>query len=105
MIFPRTEANFTNSTGSYTFVAGQPVYTYGDGREAFAHAIILGFSENGTYAKVARPYVYASGVGTTCPTPLLGAEVYECRVDQLKLIPGSYSSRVVGPQRAPTDFT
>lgn len=105
MIYPRTEVSFTNSTESYTFVAGQPVYTCGDGREAFAHAIILGFSEDGAYAKVARPYAYASGVGTTCPTPLLGAEVYECRVDQLKLIPGSYSPRVVGHLRAPTDFT
>ena len=40
---------------------------------------ILGFDGEGpeALAKVARPYLYASGVGTTGPTPLQGCEIYE----------------------------
>lgn len=48
----------------------------------FSDHVILGFSEDG-YAKVSRPYVYASGIGTTCPTPLLGCETYELSVNAL----------------------
>lgn len=39
----------------------------------FGDAIILGFDERG-HAKCSRPYAYASSVGTTGPTVLLGAE-------------------------------
>jgi hypothetical protein len=41
----------------------------------FADATILGFDGNGN-ARVARPYLYASGVGTTCPTSLVGVEMW-----------------------------
>lgn len=36
--------------------------------------LILGFSE--TEVKLARPYAYVSGAGTTGPTLLQGAEIY-----------------------------
>lgn len=78
-------------------MAGQPVRTYGGIDEAFTHAIILGFSEDGRYAKVARPYAYASNVGTTGPSVLLGCETYEARVDCLKAFPQSLHPRVVSP--------
>jgi hypothetical protein len=40
---------------------------------AFPDAVILGFADNGN-VKCSRPYAYASSVGTTGPTVLLGAE-------------------------------
>lgn len=48
----------------------------------FSDHVILGFSEDGQ-ARVSRPYLYASGVGTTGPTPLLGCETYELSVNAL----------------------
>jgi len=33
---------------------------------------------------VARPYVFASGVGTTCPTPLTGVEAFEVSFESLR---------------------
>jgi len=42
----------------------------------FADAVILGFNVEGV-VRISRPYVYASGVGTTGPTPLLGCETYD----------------------------
>ncbi len=49
---------------------------YGDGT-------ILGFNDAGE-AKVARPYAYASGVGTTGPRALLGHEDIVYTVGNLK---------------------
>lgn len=40
---------------------------------AFSDAVILGFNNEGV-VRISRPYVYASSVGTTGPTPLLGCE-------------------------------
>jgi hypothetical protein len=34
-----------------------------------------------TWVKVARPYVFASSVGTTAPTPLLGCETFDMTLD------------------------
>lgn len=48
----------------------------------FSDHVILGFSEDGQ-ARVSRPYLYASGVGTTGPIPLLGCETYELSVNAL----------------------
>jgi hypothetical protein len=50
------------------------------GDYAFADATILGFNDDG-YARLARPYVYATGTGSTCTTPLTGVEI----IDQLDL--------------------
>jgi hypothetical protein len=43
---------------------------------AFGDCVILGFDGKGN-VKVSRPYLYASSVGTTCATPLLGCETWE----------------------------
>lgn len=43
------------------------------GNWPFADAVILGFDDDG-YAELHRPYIYASSVGTTGPSPLLGHE-------------------------------
>lgn len=42
---------------------------------AFGDAVVLGFDGGGSYAKLARPYAYASSVGTTGPTVLVGTEI------------------------------
>jgi hypothetical protein len=61
-----------------------------DGTAApFSDAVVLGPSgyESATMApgfKLARPYVFASSTGTTCPTPLQGCEVFEVLVDRLQ---------------------
>lgn len=49
----------------------------------FGDAVILGFNEAGE-AKLARPYAFASSVGTTSPTGLLGAESIVYTVSNLK---------------------
>jgi hypothetical protein len=49
---------------------------------AFSDLVLLGFSADG-YVKVSRPYLYASGVGTVCPTSLLGCETFDFPVSQL----------------------
>lgn len=49
---------------------------------AFADVVILGLSKDGE-ALVSRPYLYASSVGTTCPTPLLGCETYSLPVEHI----------------------
>ena len=59
-------------TESNGFKAGDVVRVF-DG--PFGDAVILGFDEKGE-AKVSRPYAYASCVGTTGPSVLLGAETY-----------------------------
>jgi hypothetical protein len=55
----------------------------------FGHAIVLGFDDEDN-ALVQRPYAYASGVGTTGPTVLLGSEriVYPSLDNFLKLDSG-----------------
>jgi hypothetical protein len=45
-------------------------------RGAFSDMVILGFDEQGD-ALLARPYAYASGVGTQSPTPQTGVERVE----------------------------
>jgi len=55
----------------------------------FGDAVILGFNDEGI-AKVSRPYVYAHGIGTTGPTPLLGAETYELYTSNLRRLLGKW---------------
>ena len=50
----------------------------------FCDCVIMGFDGKG-YARVCRPYVYVSGVGTTGPNPLLGYETWEIAVHNLHL--------------------
>ncbi len=53
---------------------------------AFADNVILGFTaENGkeAHAKVSRPYLYASLVGTTCASSMLGHETYDLPVKHI----------------------
>lgn len=57
------------------FAAGDTIRFGGGG--PFADGLILGFNERGE-ARIARPYVFVSGVGTTGPTPLTGVEIVNC---------------------------
>lgn len=50
----------------------------------FADATVLGFNDDG-YAKLARPYVYASSVGSV-PSPLTGVEI----MDMVDLVRSGY---------------
>lgn len=48
--------------------------------DAFGDSVVIGIrqDDNGKYhASMARPYLYASGAATSCPTPLAGWESYE----------------------------
>ena len=58
------------------------------GLEAWSNAIILGFSSEDeyghVYVKLARPYAYASCIGTTGPTVMTGTEVYNASVTTLE---------------------
>lgn len=60
-------------------VAGDVIRLF-DG--AFGDAVILGFDDD-NWAKLDRPYAYASGVGTTGPTVLLGHEPMIIRAIEL----------------------
>ena len=70
--------------------------------DEFSDNIILGFDEgdNTAYAKVARPYAYVSGAGTTGPVALLGMEQYTLPVlhirDHFKIVSNDgHRARVV----------
>ena len=51
-------------------------------KSAFIDAVILGFASHG-FAKISRPYVYASCVGTTGATPLVGCETFEVSIESI----------------------
>jgi hypothetical protein len=67
---------------------------------AFGDCVILGFNEQGE-ARVSRPYAYATGIGTTGPTLLQGAETFNLPValivSHYKVIEND-GHRIVGPQ-------
>jgi hypothetical protein len=65
---------------------------------AFGDGVVLGFNSEGD-ALVQRPYAYASGVGTTGPTGLLGSEriVYYHSADGLRPALGRFAK--VGESR------
>lgn len=75
--FAQTEFTVSEGKKETTFHAGDVVRSrLMDGNfSAFCDAVLLGFTEDG-YAKLARPYVYASSVGTVGPTVLTGVETY-----------------------------
>ncbi len=61
------------------FIVGQVIRRVGS-KDQWSDTIILGFSEpnkrDEVYVRVSRPFAYASCVGTTSPSVLLGAETY-----------------------------
>lgn len=74
--------------GTVTFQAGDVVRRGGDGGTAWSDCIILGFSRpdkhRDVYVKLARPYAYASCIGTTGPGVLLGCEEFEALATHLR---------------------
>ena len=68
------------------YVAGQVVRRKGT-RDAWSDTLILGFSDptkhGDVFVKMARPYAYASCVGTTGPGILMGCEEYTITAKQL----------------------
>lgn len=63
----------TSTPAHHAWQAGDVVRL---GDYPFADAVILGFNDEG-YARLARPYVYASSAGTTCATALTGVEMID----------------------------
>lgn len=72
--------HITHAASGTVLAAGDIIRIF-DG--PFGDSIILGFRNDGE-AKVSRPYAYASSVGTTGPTVLLGAETLTLTVSNLK---------------------
>lgn len=70
------------ATADYTFKSGDVIRVLPEG-SGFGDAVVLGFAEDGE-CKVSRPYAYASCVGTTGPSVLLGAETYTLRPNDMK---------------------
>jgi len=73
-------------TDKRTYQAGE-VFHPGHA-EAWGDHIVLGFSRpdkyGDIYAKIARPYCYASCIGTTSPGVLTGVEEYAMNFTQLQ---------------------
>ena len=61
----------------------------------FGDAVILGFDDEGS-ARMSRPYAYASNVGTTGPTPLLGTETYTLNPNNLRHLLGVWPVQANG---------
>lgn len=66
--------------GGYSYQAGDTLRHKTMAAEWSTH-LILGFSE--TEVKLARPYAYVSGSGTTGPTVLQGCETYSVPLSHL----------------------
>jgi len=83
-----TFANTTLHTDDGTYRAGDVISNAVGGNDPWSQCIILGFSDpkqhNGdVYVKLARPYAYASCVGTTGPSVLTGVETFEMSASKL----------------------
>lgn len=91
-----------------TFQAGDVIRReHGDG-SAWSDCIILGFSRPegvcGSFVKLARPYAYASCIGTTGPGILLGTEEFIIEATKLRFERVvSSSPMVVSRGAAPED--
>jgi len=84
-----TFAHTTLITDDGTFRAGDVIRSsHADGENPWSHCIILGFSKvdkyGGCYVKLARPYAYASCIGTTSPSVLTGVETFSMSISKLK---------------------
>ncbi len=66
--------------------AGQVFLSKHDTGGPWSHCLILGFSTGPgeEFARVSRPYAYASCVGTTGPTVMLGCETWDMPVSKLE---------------------
>jgi len=68
--------------------AGDVIRPKADVISPWADCLVLGFSAKDkygdVYVKLARPYAYASCVGTTGATVLQGVEVFEVTVSKLR---------------------
>lgn len=74
-VFAGTWMNYDNGKGNvYQFKAGDVVRAHGNW--AFPDAVIAGFDKNGN-ARLLRPYLYVSSVGTTGPVGLTGFETID----------------------------
>lgn len=71
-----------------TFQAGDVLRRGGQDGHAWSDCIILGFSlpdkHADVYVKLARPYAYASCIGTTGPGILMGCEEFEMVATKLR---------------------
>jgi len=94
-----TEATLTHPDGTKVVLqAGHVIRPFNGPGEPFMDMIVLGFSEDGN-AKVARPYCYVSGAGTTGPTVLTGHEeltVSLSKLGQLEVRPLDNFARTLG---------
>ena len=84
--YPITTANKINGKASAEYIrkAGQVVRMPYSG--AYQDCTILGFrqDDDGCYwVRLARPYCFASSVGTTAPTALVGFELFETTLERL----------------------
>ena len=83
----QTFAQTILKTDQGTFRAGEVLRGTND-EHPFCHCIILGFSgpdkHGDVYVKLARPYAYASCVGTTSPGVLTGVEEFAIPASKLK---------------------
>ena len=83
-----TFANTTLRTDNGTYRAGDVIRSSAGGNDPWSQCIILGFSDpkqhgGDVYVKLARPYAYASCVGTTVPGVLTGVEEFEIHSNKL----------------------
>lgn len=65
------------------YKAGDSLRLFGPD-QPYGTGIILGFTEDGTYCRIARPYAYADCVGTTSPGVLMGCETFMQATSGLK---------------------
>lgn len=72
----------TITIGDVTLNAGDVIRLSGMEKSAFHDAVILGFCAQG-WAKISRPYVYASLTGTLCAGPLLGCETFTVSIKSI----------------------
>ena len=83
-----TYAKTEITIGKVTFHAGDVVRIKSMERSAFADCVILGFDYccvdcvaagfmEDAFVRLARPYLYASGVETTCSSALTGYEIID----------------------------
>lgn len=77
----------TSYTGKPNGLIDEPGFTVRVGETfrifegSYGTATVLGIAPRDThgdvYVRLARPYCYAAGSGTTAPTPLIGVEVFD----------------------------
>lgn len=84
-------------------VTRHPGYEDGAISPPFPDHVVLGFDVKKGTVKLARPYLYASGTGTTAPTALTGVSTVEISVERL-CAPDSLFMLVVGSRGQTVKF-